>query len=60
MDGENICGSGSCKRKKNIAVPLVASLMSSLVVVLTVIGIIVWKVRRKRQSNLLVKFFVRN
>ncbi|XP_048423184.1 probable LRR receptor-like serine/threonine-protein kinase At4g29180 isoform X2 [Pyrus x bretschneideri] len=49
VDTENLCGSGSCKKKKKIVAPIVASLVSALVVVIVLI--LVLKLRRKKESG---------
>ncbi|KAK3018455.1 hypothetical protein RJ639_004272 [Escallonia herrerae] len=49
VDNQNLCISGSCKKKKKVAVPIVASLSSALV--LLVVWIIIWKIYRKRVSG---------
>ncbi|KAM1047044.1 hypothetical protein ACFX2C_026465 [Malus domestica] len=49
VDTENLCGSGSCKKKKKIVAPIVASFVSALVVVIVLM--LVWKLRRKRESG---------
>lgn len=50
VDDQNICGSDTCKKKKNIAVPIAAS-VSSVLVLLSAIIIIIWKLRRNKQSG---------
>ncbi|XP_048423179.1 probable LRR receptor-like serine/threonine-protein kinase At4g29180 isoform X1 [Pyrus x bretschneideri] len=49
VDTENLCGSGSCKKKKKIVAPIVASLVSALAVVIVLM--LAWKLRRKRESG---------
>ncbi|XP_010244372.1 PREDICTED: probable LRR receptor-like serine/threonine-protein kinase At4g29180 [Nelumbo nucifera] len=47
VDSHNICASGSCKKGKNIVIPLVASVTSALV--LLIILIILWRLKSTRQ-----------
>ncbi|XP_050119794.1 probable LRR receptor-like serine/threonine-protein kinase At4g29180 isoform X9 [Malus sylvestris] len=49
VDTKNLCGSGSCKKKKKIVAPIVASLVAALAVVIVLM--LVWKLRRKRESG---------
>ncbi|XP_022730781.1 probable LRR receptor-like serine/threonine-protein kinase At4g29180 isoform X2 [Durio zibethinus] len=49
VDEQNLCSSGSCKNKKKIVVPIVASVLSALMV--SVGFIMLWRLRRKRKSN---------
>ncbi|KAK6236422.1 hypothetical protein QUC31_020207 [Theobroma cacao] len=49
VDEQNRCGSGSCKNKKKIVVPVVASVLSALV--LSVALIMLYRLRRKRKSE---------
>ncbi|KAG4141317.1 hypothetical protein ERO13_D06G068466v2 [Gossypium hirsutum] len=49
VDEQNLCSSGSCKNKKNVVVPVVASLLSALV--LCVALIMLWRLRRKQKSE---------
>ncbi|XP_039051063.1 probable LRR receptor-like serine/threonine-protein kinase At4g29180 isoform X1 [Hibiscus syriacus] len=46
VDEQNICSSGSCKKKKNVVVPVVASVLSALVLS---VALILWGLRRKRK-----------
>ncbi|KAG4194737.1 hypothetical protein ERO13_A06G069800v2 [Gossypium hirsutum] len=47
VDEQNLCSSGSCKNKKNVVVPVVASLLSALVLCIALI--ILWRLRRKQK-----------
>ncbi|XWS72130.1 hypothetical protein CRYUN_Cryun02cG0013800 [Craigia yunnanensis] len=49
VDEQNLCSSGSRKDKKKIVVPVVASVLSALV--LSVALIMLWRLRRKRKSE---------
>lgn len=49
VDGQNLCGSDSCKKKKQIVVPIVASLSSAVAVLVALT--VIWKLRRKRKSS---------
>ncbi|EXB24690.1 putative LRR receptor-like serine/threonine-protein kinase [Morus notabilis] len=49
VDSRNLCNSGSCKKKKNIVTPIVASLASAFV--LLIVLIIIWKQTRKKKSE---------
>ncbi|XP_028770227.1 probable LRR receptor-like serine/threonine-protein kinase At4g29180 isoform X2 [Neltuma alba] len=49
LDDQNICGSSTCKKKKNIAVPIAVSISS--VLVLLIAFALIWKLRRKKPSD---------
>ncbi|OMO91589.1 hypothetical protein COLO4_18263 [Corchorus olitorius] len=49
VDEQNLCSSGSCKNKKNIVAPVVASVLSAFV--LSVALLVLWILRRKRKSK---------
>ncbi|GMJ07367.1 root hair specific 16 [Hibiscus trionum] len=49
VDEHNLCSSGSCKKKKNVVVPVVASVLSASV--LSVALILLWRLRRKRKPE---------
>ncbi|KAJ0591493.1 putative transferase, protein kinase RLK-Pelle-LRR-I-1 family [Helianthus annuus] len=51
VDSRNLCDSGSCKNKskKKILIPIIASLLSLLVVLLPLI--IFWRIKRKQKSS---------
>ncbi|KAK8706986.1 hypothetical protein V6N13_058055 [Hibiscus sabdariffa] len=49
VDEQNLCSSGSCKKKKNVVVPVVASVLSAFV--LSVALILLWRLRRKRRQE---------
>ncbi|XVE70541.1 hypothetical protein DITRI_Ditri10aG0080200 [Diplodiscus trichospermus] len=49
VDEQNICSSSLCKNKKNIVVPVVASVLSALVLLVALI--MLWRLRRKRKSE---------
>ncbi|XP_062090959.1 probable LRR receptor-like serine/threonine-protein kinase At4g29180 [Humulus lupulus] len=49
VDNRNLCSSGSCKKKKNIAVPIAASLAS--VAFILIVLIIILKKKRKKKSD---------
>ncbi|GLT69267.1 hypothetical protein SLA2020_414290 [Shorea laevis] len=57
-DNPNLCGSGSCKKKKNsIVVPIVASLGALLILSLIVAAILLGLRRRKKQDKTKVLMF---
>ncbi|KAK4280973.1 hypothetical protein QN277_012523 [Acacia crassicarpa] len=49
VDAQNLCGSDKCKKKLNVFVPLVATISSLLV--LLIVFVIIWKVRRNIQPD---------
>ncbi|KAI9128757.1 hypothetical protein K1719_000240 [Acacia pycnantha] len=49
VDDQNICGSSTCKKKKNIAVPIAVSITSVLVLLIALA--LVRKLRRKKPSD---------
>ncbi|KAK8543690.1 hypothetical protein V6N13_025862 [Hibiscus sabdariffa] len=49
VDEQNLCSSGSCKKKKNVVVPVVASVLSAFV--LSVALILLWRLRRKQRPE---------
>ncbi|KAJ0933687.1 putative non-specific serine/threonine protein kinase [Helianthus annuus] len=56
VDSRNLCDSGSCKNKskKKILIPIIASLLSLLVVLLPLI--IFWRIKRKQKSCNVLSF----
>lgn len=49
VDGQNLCASDSCKKKKQIVVPIVASVSSAVVVLIALT--VIWKLRKERKSS---------
>ncbi|XP_028807628.1 probable LRR receptor-like serine/threonine-protein kinase At4g29180 [Neltuma alba] len=49
VDAQNLCGSDKCEKKLNVFVPIVATISSLLV--LLIVFIIIWKVRRNVQPD---------
>ena len=51
IDGNsNLCGFDSCEKKKNIVVPIVAS-VSGLFILSFTVAVTWWGLRRRRQQN---------
>nr|POE80749.1 putative lrr receptor-like serine/threonine-protein kinase [Quercus suber] len=46
----NVCGSGSCKNKKNIVVPIVAS-VGGLLILSLIVAAVLWGLRRKQKDE---------
>uniref|UniRef100_A0A5B7BWG1 non-specific serine/threonine protein kinase n=1 Tax=Davidia involucrata TaxID=16924 RepID=A0A5B7BWG1_DAVIN len=49
VDDQNLCTSNSCKKNKKVIVPIIASVSSALV--LLIVLMIIWRIRRKRISE---------
>jgi len=46
----NVCGSGSCKKKNNIAVPIGAS-VGVLLILALIVASVLWRLKRKQKDE---------